>query len=253
MALLKRDDYLAHLRGDALALVGVARLHGDAPVPSCPGWTVNQLIAHTGRVHRMAAAVVVNQLLVPPGPDLVGRPPTEPGELLPWFDEGIENLIRALATADPAAPAWNFVGLAPKAEFWVRRQAHETSIHRWDGQSALGQVTSIGSDLAVDGVDELFMLLGARLPQAKPEASTGGSLHLHATDAEGEWTVQIKNGIVGVELGHAKGDAALRASASDLNLFVWGRLDPLDDGGDVGFEVFGNDTVIRSFAAITGF
>ena len=30
----------------------------DAPVPTCPGWTVRDLLAHQGMVHRWATAVV---------------------------------------------------------------------------------------------------------------------------------------------------------------------------------------------------
>ena len=250
MAHLDSDDYLAHLRGDALAMVSVARLQADAAVPSCPGWTVRQLLAHTGRVHRMAAAVVGHQLLTPPGADLVGKPPADPAALIPWFEEGFEALIDTLTSAELSAPAWNFAGVPAVAAFWMRRQAHETSIHRWDAQSALGQVAAIGSALAVDGVDELFMLLGARLPQAKPDASSGGSVHLHATDTEGEWTVQIENGVLRVEPGHGKGDAAVRSTASDLNLFVWGRLDPLVSSH---VELFGDAAVVQRFAALTGF
>jgi len=83
------------------------------------------------------------------------------------------------------------------------------------------------------------------VPASPPEPSLGGSgetLHLHATDIEGEWLVTLQSDHITIDRGHAKGDAAVRATAIDLLLFVWGR----DLGG---LEHFGDHAVIdRLFA-----
>ncbi len=63
-------------------------------------------------------------------------------------------------------------------------------------------------------------------------------MHLHCTDVEGEWLVSADGR---VELGHAKGDAALRGSASDLLLALFKRV-PLDS-----VEVVGDAAVARQF------
>ncbi len=49
-------QYLDAIRTNATALVDAADAAGlDAPVPTCPEWTVADLLGHIGRVHRWAA------------------------------------------------------------------------------------------------------------------------------------------------------------------------------------------------------
>jgi hypothetical protein len=96
--------------------------------------------------------------------------------------------------------------------------------------------------VAVDGIEEMFDTF---VPASPPEPTLGGSgvtLHLHATDIEGEWLVTLHSDHITIDRGHAKGDAGVRGTALDLLLFVWGR----DLGG---LERFGDDAVIaRLFA-----
>jgi len=75
----------------------------------------------------------------------------------------------------------------------------------------------------------------------QPIGGNGETLHLHATDAEGEWLLTMHADRVDVARGHAKGDAAIRGRAHDLLLMMWGR-EPL---GEV--EVFGDPAVVARF------
>jgi predicted lipid carrier protein YhbT len=70
--------------------------------------------------------------------------------------------------------------------------------------------------------------------EGEPVGGRGQAVHLHATDAEGEWLVRLLPAGVEVGRGHAKGDAAARGPASDLLLFLWGRApaDRLEQAGD---------------------
>ena len=53
------DDYLASLDAAVDRMAVWSRAAGpDASVPTCPGWTVRDLLAHQGMVHRWATAVV---------------------------------------------------------------------------------------------------------------------------------------------------------------------------------------------------
>ena len=84
--------------------------------------------------------------------------------------------------------------------------------------------------LAADGIAELLVLfLGS-----DREASLGGSLHVHATDADSEWLIQSDGPQLVATPGHEKADAAVRGSASDLLLFLWNRVpvSSLDVVGD---------------------
>lgn len=119
----------------------------DAPVPACPGWTLNDLTAHLGGVHRWADAI-----LTVAGP---GTYPAPDGReaIASWFAEGADALHSTLANLDPSAPCWAFA--EPKAvQFWMRRQAHETLVHRWDAEASQGAPGPIDASLALDGLHE---------------------------------------------------------------------------------------------------
>ena len=45
------ETYQVRLRADAARLREVAVMGLDAPVPSCPGWTVSDVVAHTAEVY----------------------------------------------------------------------------------------------------------------------------------------------------------------------------------------------------------
>jgi hypothetical protein len=118
-------------------------------------------------------------------------------------------------------------------------------VHRWDAENAAGDAPPIDAELAVDGIDEFFEHF-CDTGAADAEA-VGGTVHLHCTDADGEWLVTepVVGGKLAVTREHAKGDAAVRGSASDLLLLLWRRVE-LDDGA---FELFGDADVARRLVA----
>jgi uncharacterized protein (TIGR03083 family) len=149
-------------------------------------------------------------------------------------------LVDALAAVDPTTPVWTFGANDRTAAFWQRRRSQETAVHRYDAESAAGTTTPVDTDLAVDGIDEFLVVFLPRLA-ANFGAVGDGTVHLHCTDADGEWLVTIRGGEVTVTQEHAKGDVAARGSASDLLLFLWGRV-PVDH-----LEVFGDDALLDRF------
>src|ERR1700752_1604641 len=59
--------YIGALRGEGELLAAAAERAGmGAPVPSCPGWAVRDLLKHTGYVHRWATGIVAGGLGRPP-------------------------------------------------------------------------------------------------------------------------------------------------------------------------------------------
>lgn len=225
-------DYLATLRSDSAALAVAARLGLDPPVPACPGWSVADLVLHTGNVQRHKATIVRERLRRPPqATDFPAAPSSD--RLIDWFEEGATDLAETLERADPAMPVWTFHQPDQTVRFWRRRMAHEAAVHRVDAQEAHGQVAPVTpAALAGDGVAEVLDVMLARLRD--PRAGNGETVHLHCTDTEGEWLLTLEPDRVRVGLGHAKGDCAARGGASDLLLFLWGRLPP------DRLEVFGN-------------
>jgi uncharacterized protein (TIGR03083 family) len=229
---MREIDYLQALRDEGTALVAAARLGLDPPVPACPGWAVADLVLHTGMVHRHKLEIVRGRLAEPPDR---WPPPAPPrGELLGWYEQGLEELLTVLEVADPETRVWTFYRPDETAGFWRRRMAQETAVHRVDAESAHGGPRPVPAALAADGVSELLEVFLAPHAEGEPVGGRGESLHLHATDTEGEWRLRLLPAGVEVGRGHARADATASGGASDLLLFLWGRApaDPLERSGD---------------------
>jgi uncharacterized protein (TIGR03083 family) len=256
-------DFLAQITADSALIREVLVSSPAAEVPSCPGWNVPRLAGHVSRVHRMATLIIEKQLMQAPSPKDLEAPPIDPISLREYFDRGLAGLIDVLSTVDPSSPAWNVADTEQVSSFWARRMAHETSVHRADAELAAGKlVTSLFPDMAIDGVDEFFMLFAAQVLAQKPELALPGTVHLHATDGHGEWMISLASAadaeVAGTDRlivthGHAKGDAAIRGTASDLFLGLWGRLDLRADSQESQFEHFGNPVVATAFAHLGAF
>jgi uncharacterized protein (TIGR03083 family) len=239
--------WLSHLRADGERFGAAAHHDLDAPVTACPGWVLADLIEHLGTVH-----VWVRQCL---SSDPDGRPPRwdslppAPGRtaLASWYVDVHGQMTDALAADDLDRPVTTFMGKQTVA-WWIRRQAHETAVHRWDAQAANGTPMPIDTDLAIDGVDELLDMVVPRF--GAKIGGNGETIHLHAIDDDtgaGEWLLTLGSDGTTVTKGHQKGDAAVRATASDLILLLWGRR-AVDD-----LEVHGDAELVEGWRARIGF
>ena len=234
-------DYPAAVRRDGRGLADAAEAAGPAaPVPGCPGWDVAELVWHLTEVHYFWGEIVARRLH---DPELV--PPLErPGDfpaLLARCRDGVERLASTLAAADPAASLWTWAR-QKDAGFVIRHQAQETAVHRWDAEHAAGRAFFIEPDLAADSIDEFLEHTAAWRNEGAPPV--GGTVHLHATDAAGEWTIsEDAAGALVVQAGHSKGEAALRGRASDLLLILYRRLGP------EAAEALGDAGVLERFLA----
>ncbi len=231
----------------------IRSIHADLTpsVPSCPGWDIGRLIGHLGRVQRMALGVLTTGSMEPPPTDQLESPPANHDALRAYFDRSSDSIVDTLRHINPSSPCWTFLGGPDEASFWFRRMAQEHAVHRFDAELAIGDPRPIPADLAIDGIDEYFILHNVRTLPTRPDFTLPGSVHLHSTDegVHGEWMISHVDGRLVVTQEHAKGDAAVRGSASDLLLGLWSRLDMR--AGDQ-FERFGSDAVIDALASIGG-
>ncbi len=238
------EDYFPVITAHARSLANVAR-DADlaAIVPSCPEWDVAKLVRHTGTAHRWSSGVVrTREPLSPKSIDL--EIPDDATQLPDWLEQGAAALVATLSAADPDAPCWTWAA-DQHVRFWSGRMAHETAVHRWDGQGVVGEAEPFEGSLAVDGIDEQLRNLPflARVPLT----GTGESLHLHCTDRDGEWLLRLGADGLEVSRQHAKGDVALKGGASDLFLIVLGRLPA------TSVEMFGDSAVLERFAEVLRF
>jgi uncharacterized protein (TIGR03083 family) len=233
-------EYLDAITRESGALADAAERAGlDPPVPSCPEWTVADLLVHVGGVQQWARVIVEQRATERISRRELPGPP-EGADLVAWFRDQASALASTLAATDPTSPAWSWTD-DHTAAFWFRRQANEAAVHRWDAELAAGKTVELDAALAADGVDENLTMLSFR----KDITGSGETVHLHCTDTEGEWLVTLDAGGPVLERVHSKGDVAARGTASALDLFVWGRVTP-----DT-LEVFGDGALLERFQAAT--
>jgi uncharacterized protein (TIGR03083 family) len=237
------QQYLDQLAQNSERLADAAAAAGtDADVPTCPGWTVKELLDHCVTGDEWARSIVEQgragstERVLPADAD----PSLRGDALVRAFRHAARELVAMLSSVAPDTPVWTFSSTNRTASFWQRRRAQETSIHRYDAETAAATPTAIDADLAVDGIDEFLTVFLPRLADNFGEVGDG-TVHLHCTDVEGEWLVARRDGALSVAAEHAKGDVAARGSASDLLLFLWGRV-PADT-----LEVFGDADLLARF------
>jgi uncharacterized protein (TIGR03083 family) len=237
------ERHLDVLRSDRDRLAALAGTPLDSDVGACPGWTLRDLLAHLGRIHRWAErslALAPDASVPPPGPGPGDADPLE------WVVEGLDGLIVTFGSVDLAAPCASFAGPRTGA-WWLRRQAMETTVHRWDAQVAAGRSPeAVDGAVAHSGLDEWCELESGRWFTPAPDLSV--TVHLHGTDADPsadepspEWFLEATPTGLRWEHGHHKGDVAVRGSRAELFLAMWNRADP------GSLDVFGDRALLARF------
>lgn len=217
------------------------------PVPTCPGWDLTKLLRHVGRGHRWAATMITERATEALDPRQVpgGKPPADLDGTVAWLRGSAQAVLDAVDATGPEAPVWTFTGPRPAA-WWIRRRLHEETGHLADAQIAMGREIDLDPELGADGLSEWLDLLAARPGEMLPADVT---LHLHATDVDGEWTVRPTDTGITWEPGHAKGTAAVRGPAALLYLALLRRV-PLTDPR---LSVFGEEKAVAGFLDATPF
>ena len=210
------------------SLIDSAEKDLDATVPTCPEWNNLELLNHMKMVWWFAASQINA------GNETERTAPS--GEMKNSPLEQLETLLKACQVNDFSSPCWSWT-TNKTVGFWVRRMAHENTVHNWDSEGTLDSRSSISTLLALDGIEEkLFMHpADADFPDA--------SIHLHCTDCEGEWMLASSGGELEIKREHGKGDAAVKGRAEDILLYLWGR-------GQENLECFGDEEVINTWARI---
>lgn len=240
---LSLDRHLDGLRDAMAVFVRYADRAGLAPpVPTCPGWTVRDLIAHQGMVHRWATAQLRGETVA--DPEVWERAGIAELDPLQWLRNGAIELAKVVQDVpdDVSAPVFLRDAPAPRA-FWARRQCHETTIHAVDAQAAaLGrapkarEIDWIDHELAVDGLDELLagFVTRRRSRLRTPQPAT---LVVRPDDAEVWWRLALSPDpavtvrMVGPSDG-LRADWALAGRARDLYVRLWNRAEPTTTLGD---------------------
>lgn len=198
------------------------------PVPSCPGWSTRSLAKHLADVYWHQSFVV-----------RTGHKP-EDREHRPdfTFDEAPQRYLDASFSAitfalSPMLPAsrevWTFDSMTSKVDFWYRRMAHETMIHRFDAELAQAELSEFDAALALDGCDEVLSwthMLTDDAAAPVPDVGTA-SITARTPDRTVHWRLTLGPSHCAAEPATApdpRAQVVVDAAAADLDLFLWGRM-----------------------------
>lgn len=223
-----------------------------APVPTCPGWTLSELVEHVGQTQHWVASLVEDRVSDPSQlPTSTSALPADRDAWKPWLAGGAARLAAACAGADSDAPVWNPSGDARSGtDFWLRRVLAETIIHRADAAAAAGVAYELDPELAADVItDHLAMMTSPGWAAQVPESAealrgNGQTLHLHAGDEPslsdaGERFVERGPDGATWRHGHGEADVTVRGPATSL-LLVLTRRRPVSAALRDGLQASGD-------------
>lgn len=262
---------------DTAALIAENHVFGEllrnadfsTAVPTCPGWSLEQLMRHVGRGDRWCAQMIINKATEILDPRTVpeGKPPADRDAAITWLHDGVRVLIDAMHSSGEQTLVWTFLGPRP-AQWWIRRRLYEVVIHRIDAALALGldgDALNIDPELAAGAVTEWLERVAIqvnndpRLTDDDRPLMAGQVLHLHTTDSGvgsvGHWTVRV--GHHGMEVEHVfavspeqhQASVTVRGSVRDvlLALVRRKRSDELD------VDILGDAQIWQTWLAHTPF
>jgi uncharacterized protein (TIGR03083 family) len=197
------------------------------PVPTCPGWTMADLVVHVAEVYLHQVTVMRTGKWPQqwPPPDRAAEPP------LRLLGRGYGELIAEFRGRRPTDPVPTWYDPDETVAFWIRRMAQETVVHRIDAELAASlPVTPVPDDLAVDGVDEVLKRFLGYDAEALDRvegghlADDGGQDTITITAGRTAWTVRPSPRQVVVSDGASDHPRVAISAAPDAMLrWLWGR------------------------------
>jgi hypothetical protein len=232
------EEVISWLGEEAERIASIAECHpAETPVPSCPGWTLGDLVEH---VAPLLGGWYSYNLTPRPGKfDMIAS--HRSGYPVPEDHHGrighLRRSVLAFRDAARAADLEAFVevfGCTAPARSWLPRAATEFAVHRWDAECAGPGPMPLGAQRAGESLDETLRvfwpavaafewpagspLRGGFLPPAEP-------IGIRAVDSGRSWSLSPHGrGMVVLETDDLP-ETVLEGTGSDLVLYVWGRQD----------------------------
>jgi uncharacterized protein (TIGR03083 family) len=210
------------------AVAAAARL--DVPVPTCPEWTLFDLVQHLGVGRRAWAATIAA------GPDATAKAapdeataPQDREALLAWMAASTRQLLDALEAAGPDRGCWTWWGdsQSPQTTGAVaRHQLQEIAMHTYDAELTVTGAAALPDDIALDGVDEFLFTCNATTSPWPHEAAV---LNYHVTEGR-SWRLELSAAgarVTRLAAPDATADLFGTGTAAELLLSMYGRI-PVD-------------------------
>lgn len=225
------------LRGHTEQLADcVGAAESDAAVPTCPGWTVADLVAHVGQTLHWVSDIIERRVADPAQlPTEMATVPTEPDDWPAWLSAGGERAAEACSDEALEAPVFNAAADARSGgEFWLSSLLNEAVVHGADAAYAAGREVDLDTDVAAHLIsNHLAMLTSPTWAAQRPESANalrgaGETLLWRATDASGgsdtgRWFVERAPEGASRKVGSDEADVVIDGPAKSLLLILTRR------------------------------
>lgn len=221
----------------------------DAPCPTCPGWTAQDLLWHLTGVHGFWSRVLAEDPRTDDAVEAIEEAeperPVDVRGMLGMRENATLRLIEQLAHLGDDEPRWSWFDRDQTVGFTRRMQTYEATMHRIDAELTAGQeVSPIATEVAAGAVDHcvdvMWDVVGAWLPDSASDQSLA-VVEVQATDSGQRWLVDVGRFTgVGARSGQAFDIARARrapdgseptgsvtGTTEQLALWAWGRA-PVD-------------------------
>lgn len=216
----------------------------EVQVPTCPEWTLLDLVQHLGERRRFwATTVAAGPADAPPAEAASKGAPAAPREreaLPAWLAASTQQLLDALREAGPDRGCWTWWGGSQSPQTCgavARHQLQEIAMHTYDAQITVGAPQPLPDEVALDGVDEFLSTCCATTsawphrPAAVDFHATEGPSWRLSVSADGARATRLPTpGTVPTTAAGEDPDAAdasLRGTAGELLLALYDRI-PVD-------------------------
>ncbi|MBT0772195.1 maleylpyruvate isomerase family mycothiol-dependent enzyme [Kineosporia sp. J2-2] len=215
-----------HLNTEYARLRSVLPVDGDLAairVPSCPDWSLDDLVRHVGEVYFHKVDCIRLNARPTQEPDLSGLSSVQ------ILERGFAAVSEVFDVRAPQDPAWTWFAPDQSVGFWIRRMAHETAIHRLDAELAVHDPSGIDAALAEDGLDEVLATM--LVADIEPHEYEIGRPPVEVRTEHRSWFVHFEPEALRVS---DRGEAAtvIRGGAADLELWLYNR----GSGDDLTFS-----------------
>jgi uncharacterized protein (TIGR03083 family) len=214
----------------------------DATVPTTPGWTVTDLVAHLGQTQHWVAEIIERRITDPTRlPTEMAVCPTEPREWHAWLSGSAQRVASACSDDALDAPVFNpAMDERSGTRFWMCSMVNEAVVHGFDAAIAAGMSADVDARIAAALISNHFAMLTSstwemqRSESAHAIRGTGQTLQWLATDADdpGGWFIERRPDGAIWQGGTQQADVTVTGPAQSLLLALTRRL-PLREAKDI--------------------
>jgi uncharacterized protein (TIGR03083 family) len=147
------DSTVAQTREVAVWVTGADPL---TPVPTCPAWTLADLVNHVGATQRWVTKLVSDGVTDPGVAFSIGweQAPAEPEGWSRWLADGADGVAASFSSATDGRSVFDPSGGGDGVAFWSQRIFGEIAVHRIDAAVALHRAYEIDAPVAAAAVQD---------------------------------------------------------------------------------------------------